>query len=223
MKSNFKKWNWMLLSGISLLLMAIFAGLAMGLYYPKLIDVQANQVPELKSELNGFIWSFTMVAILDLVVSIGFYNSFLDLNKWMNLFTFLCRMGYTFLLLMSLKELYLLSYIGEYTNNEVIASMSYFNRNWSISLIVFGLHLVTLSMLVCKSNDLPKWVSYLIMFAGILYFSHHLLLNLLPSYVIIKDTINNMIALPCAAGELVLAFYLIKLKFTVHSFSDSAQ
>lgn len=213
----------MLLSGISLLLMAVFAGLAMGLYFPKLLNVKANQLTEIKSNLNGFIFFFLMLAILDILVSVGFYKSFLDLNKQMNRLTFVFRMGYTFLLLMSLKELYFLSYNGFYTNSEVSASLASFNRNWSISLIIFGLHLITLSILVCKSNDFPKWVSYLIMIAGILYFTHHLLLNVLPSYFIIKDTVNNMIALPCAAGELVLAFYLIKLKFTVHSFSDSAQ
>jgi hypothetical protein len=97
--------------------------------------------------------------------------------------------------------------------SEVATHFKMFEKLWSAGLIIFGLHLIGLGYLSVKSKSIPALLGYLLYFGGISYTFLHgsRQLNLFDISVI--NSIENILALPMALAEILLAFWLIYMGF----------
>jgi hypothetical protein len=84
-----------------------------------------------------------------------------------------------------------------------------FNNIWSVGLIVFGLHLLSLSNLIRKSIGSLKIIPVLLIAAAVSYLFVHIAYLLLPQYKSQIAGIELFLSLPMAIGELALGAWLI--------------
>jgi hypothetical protein len=84
-----------------------------------------------------------------------------------------------------------------------------FNNIWSVGLIVFGLHLLSLSNLIRKSIGSLKIIPVLLITAAVSYLFVHIAYLLLPQYKSQIAGIELFLSLPMAIGELALGAWLI--------------
>ncbi|PJB01103.1 MAG: DUF4386 domain-containing protein, partial [Ignavibacteria bacterium CG_4_9_14_3_um_filter_36_18] len=84
-----------------------------------------------------------------------------------------------------------------------------FKTVWTLGLIVFGLHLLAVGILMKVHRNIPKVLWILTLIAGISYVVVHILKLTLPQLSEFTETLNNILALPMALGELGLAIWLI--------------
>ncbi|HPF02048.1 MAG TPA: DUF4386 domain-containing protein, partial [Bacteroidales bacterium] len=93
--------------------------------------------------------------------------------------------------------------------SETESHLRLFEKLWSVGLIIFGLHLVGLGYLSVKSKSVHWLLGYLLYFAGLSYTFIHLtsLLSLFDTKVI--NSVENILVLPMALAEILLAFWLI--------------
>ena len=78
-----------------------------------------------------------------------------------------------------------------------------------MGLIIFGLHLIELGRLIIQSGFIPKILGYLALIAGISYFGIHTANQCIHNFESIKATLDMVLGLPIALGELCLAVWLI--------------
>ena len=221
MKTQSNQSFYKLSAAFSIVFMALIAGLAMGLFYPTIL----KNVSIIQREIFIPLWLFTscfvLIAILDLWLSYAFLKIFPFQGQ--NKISSVLRLIYSLILLFSLRELIVLSFKSEIDTNQLNETLRFFNQYWSLALIVFGLHLVFLSKVLCDNQFGPRFLSLLLLIAGCCYSVHHTLNSFVDGYAVHKVQIDAIIALPCALAELLLAFYLWKLRSTADFSSDSTQ
>ncbi|WP_414649273.1 DUF4386 family protein [Daejeonella sp.] len=66
-----------------------------------------------------------------------------------------------------------------------------------------------LGIIIFKSRVVPRFIGYFIAIVGLCCFFDNTGSLLIPSYQIYKELIENILSLPMALGELVLAIWLI--------------
>jgi cytochrome bd-type quinol oxidase subunit 2 len=202
-----------ILTGYSLILMAVVAGFALGYAFPKFFD--ANQPEMTLSNLSGnlklyhsMLIGIVMIIILDILVSWTIYQFFKNDNKRVASMSFILRIIYTVIFVVA--TYFLVSNLGQGNNNELLNSnFNSFKTAWSIGLIVFGLHLLAVGILMKVHRKIPKVLWILTLIAGFSYVVVHILKTMLPQLADFTVTLNNVLALPMAVGELGLAIWLI--------------
>lgn len=200
-------------SGYALILMALASGFAIGFAFPKIYD--KNQVELLfknftenyglyKQMLIGL--SFT--AILDFLVSWTLFQFFKNDNKKISLISFVLRIVYTFILVIA--TYYLFANLKQGIDNEtLLENYNLFETIWTAGLIIFGGHLLAIGLLMKIHKKIPKILWLLTLIAGIAYIIVHLLKVIAPELNEFTQTLNNVLALPMALGEICLAIWLI--------------
>lgn len=175
-----------LVAGLSLLLMAILApianfGILMKLFIPG--DAAAT-FQNFTASTGNVRWAtllFLMVAILDVIVAWALYLVFKPVNQGLSLLTGWIRLVYATLLgaaifsLLNVLQLtgnaaYLTNLAPQQLQTQTMLAYQSFQDGWSMSLLVFGIHLLLLGYLVLKSETFPKWLGILIVIAGLGYF-----------------------------------------------------
>lgn len=206
-----------LISGFALILMAVAAGYAYGYVHGSLI-VEGNSSKTLTNLNNatGLYYSgvigWFIILLTDLLVAWGLYKYFAAVNIRIAIVTGLIRVFYSVILALAIYQLVVVWQMLLSTNQDEIAIMNLytsFEKYWSRGLIVFGLHLIGLGYLSLKSKSVPKWLGWLLYFAGISY-------SLLNGAKAIAPGAEEMIAMvemilsgPMAIAELGLAVWLI--------------
>lgn len=206
-----------LVSGFSLLAMAIFAGWGYGYAFGNIYV--ANDSVTTVANLNhstglfrGFILSFVGVLLLDIVVAWSLYLFFKPIHTSLSLLMAGFRLVYAALLGIALLNL--LSVLPLLTNvpqNDVLIMncIKSFLAMWSLGLIVFGAHLFVLAYLALQSGFIPKVFGLLILLAAFCYFGSNIANLLMPDYEQYKKTVDAILGLPMAAGELGIAIWLL--------------
>lgn len=201
-----------LISGVSLILMTIIAGIAMGLIYAPLFEMSLqdfvsdfNSISELLPV--GFIlWCF--ILILDFTVSVSLCKLYAVENallaKWMAAF----RLVYSIILTVAVYFLFQGTYFAE-DAAAAFLSIKMFYTAWKFGLILFGLHLVLLSLLVWSKQTILKVMSLLILIAGLGYISTNCAEFILKDYASIRGQVESFFMLPMILGEFGLALYLV--------------
>jgi hypothetical protein len=115
-----------------------------------------------------------------------------------------------YVFLFGIATYYLASNLGQLQNNTlIIENYRTFQTIWSIGLIVFGIHLIMVGVLMKGHKLVPTILWYLAIIAGASY----ILVNILktPSLQLteLSNTLNTILGLPMALGELGLAIWLI--------------
>lgn len=213
-KSNI---NHAILTGISLVLMAILAGIGYGYYFSEIYakgdkDATLQNIVVYPNHLFGFVFSFSIVFILDIVVSWSLYQLFRSTNQMLSLIMMMLRLFYTCILGIAIaKVAKILPMVTDASTHiaQIYDGIELFLGMWSLGLIIFGLHLCMLALLLKSSNKFPTYLIVLVGIAGLSYTFHHTLDVFWHGYHVYAQSINNILALPMALGEIILAIWLI--------------
>lgn len=198
-------------AGLSLLLMALVAGFAYGYAFQQ---VRAGPSADTIFWLRCCIAGFMLVLLLDVLVAWALYFFMRPAGRHLSLLSSWLRLIYAALLgaaLFHLSPLLELSGQGNSGPSLEVSSvyLDLFGEAWSIGLIVFGCHLAVLGSLIIKSGYVPKLLGFLALIAAVCYSADSLLQLLWPSYQYYKGNTDLLLSVPMAAGELVLAIWLV--------------
>ena len=91
----------------------------------------------------------------------------------------------------------------------VTGALQGFNDIWLIGLVFFGIHLILLSVLLCKSERVGKLIPLLLMIAGIGYLVDTALQFGYADYTSIAEISTLVVVLPGIIGELSLTGWLL--------------
>lgn len=212
-----------LIAGISLLLMAIVAGVTFGYLHGNLVvanDAQATfenlQTSQgaFKSEIAG--WS--IIFLLDAIVAWALFHFFAKANKGVSFFSSFLRIIYTIILGVAIYNLpQILAVINDQlaeaglgsATDDVMNYLNSFENIWSNGLIVFGLHLMALGYLAFTADYVPKVWGVLLILAGISYSYIHAMYAVFPNMVEYLITIEAVLTIPMTIGEVGFAIWLI--------------
>lgn len=198
------------LIGFYLLLMALTAGYAYGYVLPNFGNQSQalawnQQVEQLNLFQNGLIaWLF--IALLDFLVALGICHYFRAYqSNWASISSGL-RLIYTFILLFAIWQM---AHGQDYLNDNGSAlklqeTLDQFQFIWSLGLMLFGLHLISLGRLIAQ----PNWLKVHLYGAGLAYSFLNAMHYINPDWSYLTS-LEAILAIPMALAELIFAFYLI--------------
>lgn len=201
-------------TGYALLLMALVAGFSFGFAFPKIYipgqpELTHNNLKENLTLYQFMLWGILAIILLDLLISWTIYLYFKNVNKNFAVLALGLRLVYTFIF--GIATYYLGRNLGltDDNNTTIMANYDLFHTVWSIGLIVFGFHLLLVGVLMKQHKLIPRVLWYLTVLAGASYCLVHVLKLAGPELAAWSNTLNNILALPMALGELGLAVWLI--------------
>lgn len=211
-----------LFAGISLIFMAIAAGFSYGYILTTLVaeDDPFTTFQQLQTQQSLFLaglGGWLVIFVTDLIVTWSMYVFFKNVNKNLSLITALLRMGYTLILGIALTKLFFIlsliqSPLGgqiEFAGSQVLSYLESFERIWSMGLVVFGVHLLGLGYLSLLYRPVPRIFAYLLLLAGLSYVLVHSGRSLLGLEESLVNTMERLLSIPMALGEILFAFWLI--------------
>ena len=209
--NNQKKWG--LLTGYSVVLMALVAGFVYGFVHSTIYkagdsDLTARLLQENIAMYKWGIVSWILIFVLDIIVSLGLYIIYKAEQKKLAILSSVLRVLYTLILGIAVAQLI----IPLINNSEIAKSLLYFEsfeKIWSLGLIIFGLHLLALGVICFKSNFTPKFFGFFLGFGGLCYILVHNLKSFFPYLDETTVTIESILIAPMALSELSFAIWLI--------------
>lgn len=202
-----------LIIGWSLILMAIIAGFSLGYAYPEFkqsdqIDLLKDNVQDNLGLYRNMLIGIILIIILDFLVSYTLYKYFKEENRNISLMSGALRVAYTFIFGIATFYMSKNLNITELTNQTVNTNLRLFQSIWSGGLIIFGLHLILIAMLMKRHKRIPKILWYFTWIAGVSYIIVHLLKSVSTNSEL-ANTLEMILALPMAIGEIGLAIWLL--------------
>lgn len=205
------------ITGIGLLIMAVLAPIVHMNIFPSIIiagDAQTTAI-NLKASLFFFkigILFFLIIAILDITVAWGLYILVKPVNRNISLLAAWFRIMYAAILVVSLNNLlnifqftdnsiFLNVFDQNQANTQILYLFNSFQSLWDISMILFSIHLLILGALMLMAKYIPKFLSILIIIAGIGYLIDGVGNILFVNY-------NFQIAMFTFIGEVIMIFWL---------------
>ncbi len=220
MKQNQRKMA--LLAGISLLVMAVSAGFSYGYVYNGFLvadDPVATfgQLQTMRPMYLAGLGAWLVIFVTDLLVTWSLFVFFNDVNRKMSMLTALMRLGYTVILGIALTKLILILPLiqgpgegnAEIAAGQVFSYLQSFERNWSIGLVIFGVHLLGLGYLSLQFRLVPRLFAYLLLLAGLCYIVVHSAKSILCVDENLVKLMEQVAMIPMTLGELLFAFWLI--------------
>lgn len=206
------------LAGWSLLLMAIVAGIGYGyafgaIYVKGDSTATFSNILQQRVMLPTVITTYSIMLLLDVVVAWALYKFFLQDNPALSRIAGWLRVVYCVWLAVAILQLYYAQDLSAMKGADANAVMRYidcFLHVWSQGLIVFGLHLLLVGTLACRTAAIPKLISGVAFFAGVAYMGTNILQQTWADYMLHKATVEAVLSLPMALGELLLAVWLIR-------------
>ncbi|RDY69067.1 DUF4386 domain-containing protein [Halobacillus trueperi] len=206
-----------IIAGMSLLLMTLAAFFSYGYAHSSLVVYEdaAKTHDLLQSSLSLFhleIVGWVVIIITDLIVSWAFYKVLKPIHSSYALLAGVLRLFYTIILTTAVFRLWMVSQVIQSDSGaapQVMANILSFEKIWSMGLIVFGVHLIMVGFLALKADFIPKWISILLMIAGVSYLLIHSMYNGLPQYETLTTTIETVLSLPMMIGELGFGIWLL--------------
>jgi magnesium-transporting ATPase (P-type) len=200
-----------IITGISLILMAVIAGFSIGYAYPEFY--KPEQLESFKSNIlnnqvlyNNMLIGILIILILDLLVSYTLYKYFENDNRKISLASAIIRMIYT--LIFGIATFYLTKNINEVTSQSINTNFQSFELIWNSGLIIFGFHILLVGALMKLHRRIPKILWYLTIIAGVSYIFVHILKLTSPNSEFVMN-LEMILALPMALGELGLSVWLL--------------
>jgi hypothetical protein len=206
-----------LLAGFSILTMALLAGFGYGYVFQSIYAAgdSATTLTNLQHSsflFRLFILSFVLVLILDVVLAWALYIFFQQVHPSMSLLATWFRLVYAALLGISLLPLLVVTDLLNMplpNASLIMTSLKAFLSMWSLGLIVFGCHLVSLGYLIIKSGNIPKILGVFTLIAAVGYLSTNVANLLMTDYEQYKKTVDMALSLPLALGELGIGIWLL--------------
>lgn len=214
-----------IISGITLIIMAVAAGVAYGAVYTKLV-VPADPQTTFQNILSqrglfslGLLgWLVTIIA--DIIVSWSFYQYLKPVHGPLAQLGAWFRLSYVAFLGFAVANLVVVQQLAYRYQDQVAASASesiaqvarllmFFEYLWSFGLIIFGCHLVLVGVVAFKSIHIPKLLSALLLVAGASYMLIHGLGTFAPELATTTKVLSGVLALPMTIGELGFGIWLL--------------
>ena len=201
-----------IITGISLVLMAIFGIFSLGYAYTQfdnpeqsefLKDIILANMGLYQSMLIGIL----IIIILDFIVSYTLYKYFENDNKKMSLLSGIIRVIYTLIFVIATYYLTKNSNTNELTNQKVISNYHKFQTIWNSGLVIFGFHIILIGWLMKLHHKIPKILWSITLLAGVSYMITSFLKVVSPDSEFV-ETLIMILALPMTIGELGLAIWL---------------
>lgn len=174
-----------LIAGIGLLLMAALAGFGYnfavrGLITPGNAARTAQDITAHEGLFGFGIASLFLAAALDVVVAWALYRVFSPVSQHLSAFAAWLRIVYAGVFAVAVSQLAgALRLLGNGTSRTVpgadrlhaaaLADTSRFTDIWHAGLILFGLYLLVIAWLACRSGYMPKLLGGLVAIAGLGY------------------------------------------------------
>jgi hypothetical protein len=200
--------------------MAIAEGFAFGYAHSSLVaespEITLQNLITNQSLFFAELAGWSIIFITDLIVAIALYFFFRSASKQISQVTAFIRIIYTLVLGIAILQLFKIVPVLSSANpeaSEISSHIQLFEKLWSIGLVVFGLHLIGLGYLSVNSKSVPKLLGYLLYFGGISYTFLHGARHLSLFQVQTLNSIENILALPMALAEILLAFWLLYFGF----------
>ncbi|MGN7762976.1 DUF4386 domain-containing protein [Paenibacillus sp. 22594] len=212
--------------GISLLVMAVAAAFSYGYVHGSLVvegdpavtfgNLQASPLL-FRAEILGWV----LILACDIAAAWALYTVLKPVQQALSLLGAWLRLSYTAVLGVAVSSLVVVSLLTDsrsqaligFTPQELQAEMMLFlhafEAVWSISLILFGGHLLIMGLLAFQSGNIPKIISVLLLLAGAGYILLHLSSTLVPEYEELIKVVKWVFMLPMTAGELGLGLWLL--------------
>ena len=199
---------WARITGTSILLMALVGGLTYGaihsiVHIPNDPLATSAAISANRRLVLLAIAAWAVVAMLDLIVSLGIYALYHRTSRVGSLATASLRLLYTAFLVVATARLIPLA-MGD-DGSGAIGHFENFETIWSVGLVVFGFHLFGLGLLGLKSDFSPNLLGVLLVIAGLSYVlaeSTELVAHVFPA------TISVVLALFMITGELGFGVWL---------------
>ncbi len=206
--------NFAKLTGYSLLLMTVIAGFCFGYVFPQVYGaLQAGEVQQLlaahmplyKNGLAGVL----VILLLDVLVAWTIYRFFINDNKSLAFTSFVLRVVYV--VFFGIGGVYLVKNLTQtgLTGAAIIDNYNTFTTLWYAGLIVFGFHLLAVGVLMKQHRRVPAALWWLTIIAGASYVLVHTLKVATPQLSAVADMLSNILGLPMALGEILLAVWLL--------------
>lgn len=201
-----------LITGTSLILMTIIAGLTMGGVFAPLLSMDLNKLTQAlpqygQTVLLGLI-GWVLILIMDVIVSWGVYRYYRDSKPFKAIISGMLRMIYSLILGVAIIQL-ILAYIERGHPESFLKLLNRFEAIWQFGLIIFGIHLLYLAPLVCKKKSAQQLISALLFIAGIGYVLSNILNLFISDYDSIRGSVESVFILPMILGEFGLASWLV--------------
>jgi hypothetical protein len=114
------------------------------------------------------IGSLAAVVVLDVVVALALLRFFSPVSKRLSLVAAGLRIVYAVVFAAAISQLAgVLTVLGNATQTQ--HGIDAFNNIWNAGLTLFGLHLLVLGYLACKSGYVPRWLGVVVTIAGFGY------------------------------------------------------
>ena len=207
-----------LVAGFGLLLMTVLApianfGVLQRLIVPGDASTTAQNIVAAQGLFRIAIGSLYAVAILDVVVAWALFLVFQPVNRSLSLLASLFRLVYATMFAIAVSNLLgalqvlgradLLKALGtDYLQAQMMVSLSAFQTEWDLALIIFGLHLLILGTLVFRSGKRLWVLGIPVIAAGVGYMVDGVGKLLLPDY-------NLTVAMFTFVGEALLMVWLL--------------
>ena len=214
-----------MVAGISLIVMAVAAGFAVGFVFERLLVPEnaaatAANIQASETLFRAGLFSWLLILVCDVLAAWGLYVFLKPANSGLSLLTAWLRLVYTAILGISLSNLVIVllllsgaDYLTVFDANQVNALLllfiNAFEGIWTMGLVVFGLHLLALGYLVLKSGYVPKILGVLLLIAALGYLLIDGGTSLLPNFEAYRGTLEVIFIVPMIVGELGLAIWLL--------------
>jgi hypothetical protein len=213
-----------LATGIAIVVMTIAATIANDITIGKLV-VEGNAAETLnnilasKTTFNAGIYSWLIILVSDVVAAWGLYIFFKPVHKNQSLLAAWFRLIYAAMLaaaIFSLVHVHLLIHqslpfaedIRVQLGRDVLFYLEAFDSTWSLSLIVFGIHILLVGILTLKSGFVPKIFGIILIIAFAGYVIIHSSYLLFPQYRDAMRIVAWIFLFPML-GEVALGIWLL--------------
>ncbi|UOQ44319.1 DUF4386 domain-containing protein [Halobacillus salinarum] len=210
-------------SGIALLVMTLAAFFAQGYVHSSLV-VEGDAVTTLKniqasqSLFRLEVLGWMIIVIADVVVAWGFYVFLKPFHRSYALLAGGLRLLYTAILAIAVAQLFTAARIGQQSVSgissdtsalQAMSSLTAFEAIWSLGLIIFGLHLISVGLVTMNTKKIPKVISILVILAGISYSLIHFMYNFVPQMESFTGLLELILMAPMLIGELGFGIWLL--------------
>ena len=221
-----------LVAGVGILLISILAGLAnFGVIEGLVTTGDATQTAHdlLASEglVRLAVAAFVLVALLDVVVAWGLYAFFTPVRREVSLLAAWLRLAYAAVFAVAVSQLtgalhllrtpdYLHTFTPDQLHTHALLKIADFHDIWTVSLVLFGTHLLLIGYLIYRSGFAPKLLGVLVAIAGAGYLTDSFGALLFPDYAISVSAVTFV-------GEFLLMVWLLVKGRTIPSTSQRTE
>ncbi|MCB9234142.1 MAG: DUF4386 domain-containing protein [Bacteroidia bacterium] len=205
-----------LLTGSAIVIMAVVAGLTMGLVFTPIFELNSDsfstQFSGMKSAFQLGILGWLVILICDLVASWGLFRVWEGKNRKKSMAMAAFRLIYSLILLVAIGHLVLALVNFTQTTpdyGQIWEQILDFQSIWQFGLILFGVHLLLLAPLVFEKGFVLKAISILLFIAGIGYVASNTADLFIADYEEIRFKVEAVFMAPMVLGELGLAIWLL--------------